>query len=512
MTTTAEVIIIGAGISGLSAAKLLHEQGVDVIVLEARDRVGGRTYTVRDPAFKYTDLGGAYIGPTQRRVARLAKELGLEFYKVYDDQKYILQIGTLRQIFSGMLPITFNPINILDLLNVFKKLDSMSRQVPVDAPWNAAKASVWDTMTFKDFLDKTCWTNYAKEIYSMSSRLAVTAEPHEISLLWYVWYINSAQGFLRLFSTTDGGQERKFVGGSMQLSERMADILKDRVHLSSPVVRLEQTDTGVKAYTASGDVISANYVISAMPQAILNSVAFTPPLPPLKLQLIQRMPMGSVIKTMIFYKTTFWRDLGFAGVVASPRGPVIFCMDDTKPDGSFPCIIGFITAERAREFSKLNMEQRKWVVAKQYAESFKSPEFLNPVYYIDKNWMEEKYSGGCYVSTLPPGVMTSYGPAIREPWLRLHFAGTESATCWAGYMEGAVQSGERAAREILNVMGKISFSEIWQDEAPSPDFPEAELGSSWIRVVPSVGTFITFSTFAVLGLGALITQRFLRKI
>ncbi|KAK2154325.1 hypothetical protein LSH36_271g07045 [Paralvinella palmiformis] len=408
-------------IFSLSAAKLLVE-GYDlkVVVLEARDRVGGRTWTVEDPDYGYTDIGGAYVGPTQRRVFRLAKELGVETYYVNQKEKTILNIKGTFMKYHGTIPPVLNPIKAMDLNNVQHVLNKLA------------------------------------------------------------------------------SQERKFIGGAMQLSTKMAVRLGDRVKLGHRVVSVEQTNSGVLVTCANGQKFKSHYVISGMPQVLLNQVTFDPPLSPMMLQMIQRMPMGSIIKTMMFYKTAFWKEKGVCGEMVTDRGPVLYCVDDTKPDGSHPCIMGFILANHARELANMTPEQRKDAIIHHYAKMFNDKRFLQPLNYVEKNWAEEEYSGGCYVSVMPPGVLTSFGHIIRDPHGRVHFAGTECATYWAGYMEGAIQSGERAAREVLCLLNKINESDIDQEEPLLAEFPEHPVNVTIIEhMLPSVSSFL-WCTGAVL--------------
>ena len=228
-TTSAEVVVIGGGISGLCAAKLLYESyGVDVVVLEARDRVGGRTHTLEDPRIKYTDLGGAYTGPTQDRILRVAKELGIETYKVYDEGKIVEYLDGKRRLFSGDLS-SWNPLAILDYYNSINKMDKMCDEIPLKSPWEAPKALEWDRMTVKEFLDKICWTTYAKKRMSQAFHDAMAAETWNMSLLHYLWYLKSADGLLRIAGVENAGQERKFAGGSQQISNRIKDKLGERV-------------------------------------------------------------------------------------------------------------------------------------------------------------------------------------------------------------------------------------------------------------------------------------------
>lgn len=229
MERPVEVIVIGGGISGLCAAKLLAlEHGISVTVLEARNRVGGRTNTLEDPKFKYTDLGGAYVGPTQNRILRVAKELGVQTYKVYNQGNTVELLDGKRRVFAGDVS-TWNPIAILDYYNMIRVLDKMGEEIPLDQPWNAPKATEWDSMTVKEFLDKTCWSGYTKKRMAQVYNDAMAAEPEDMSLLYYLWYLKSGHGVLRVAAIEDAGQERKFMGGSQQISNRIKDKLGDRV-------------------------------------------------------------------------------------------------------------------------------------------------------------------------------------------------------------------------------------------------------------------------------------------
>ncbi|XP_032226643.2 amine oxidase [flavin-containing] isoform X2 [Nematostella vectensis] len=482
---TKDVLVIGAGISGLRAATILQEKyGLDVIVLEARDRVGGRTHTLEDPSFKYCDIGGAYIGSTQTRVNSLVEELGLELFKVnadgYDVEHYlgkrVLKKGALASWGSSFL-------GSLDANNMWQLLDEMCHQVPLEGPWLANKAEEWDTMTLKQFLDQTCWTQ-------------------------------AGGGTVRNMEFNDGGaQEYKVLGGSQSICVKMAEKLgSDRIIFNSDVIHIDQTSDVTTITCANGLSYKAKYVIATVPSSLLNRIRFTPNLPALKFQGAQRTPIGSVIKVIMFYEKAFWREKGLSGFFNSDIGPVEDGLDDTKPDGSHPAIMGFVAGDWARKFTTFPEEERKRLICEQYQTIFDSPEALKPIRYFEKDWMSDKYAGGCYVGTFPPGVLTRYGKVMRDPFGRVHFAGTLTASMWVGYMDGAVESGERVAIEVAEMFGKVSAVEVAcrSHDLLASEYPFMEYSFTEKHLMPSVPGFL--AGMSVVGLGGLVLAAYVMHI
>ncbi|XP_061647757.1 amine oxidase [flavin-containing] isoform X3 [Phyllopteryx taeniolatus] len=480
---TYDVIVVGGGISGLSAAKLLLESGLSPVVLEARDRVGGRTFTTRNKETKWVDLGGAYVGPTQNRILRLAKQYGVETYKVNEQERLVHYVDGKSSSFKASFPPMWNPVVKLDFTNLFRTLDQMGSEIPRDAPWKAPRAEEWDKMSMRQLIENVCWTSAARRFATLFVNVNVTSEPHEVSALWFLWYIKQSGGTMRIFSTTNGGQ--------------------------------------------------AKYVIVATPPGLNLKMHFNPELPPLRNQLIHRVPMGSVIKCMVYYKENFWRKKGeehkggrtrrslFFPILFSAPGlcgsmvieeegaPIGLTLDDTKPDGSVPAIMGFILARKCRRLCGLTKEERFKRICESFSRVLGTEEALHAIHYEEKNWCEEEYSGGCYTAYFPPGILTQFGRVLREPVGRLYFAGTETATEWSGYMEGAVQAGERAAREILCTMGKIHRSQIWQTEPESEDVPARPFPTSfWDRNSPSVGGLLKLAgAFALLSAAGVLAYK-----
>jgi monoamine oxidase len=462
-----DVVVIGGGLSGLSAALYLQKGGAKVVVLEARDRVGGRTCTQEVDGLP-CDVGGAYVGPTQDRVLRIAKDLGIDTYCVNMKGKSVLNVEGKLSHYEGTVP-SLPFLSLLDLNHLIRASTELSETIPPDQPWNAPNAATWDKMTVDQWIQQVGFTSTAKTVYGGGAASVLCSEASEISFLYWLWYVRCAHGLKRLVDTENGAQERKFIGGSQSISDALAKQL-GCVRLGRAVNKIQWTESGAEVRTSEGESYTAKYVIVALAPALYNRLGFEPPLPEHKAQLAQHMPMGSIIKTIMFYKTAFWRDKGLNGTSFNDSGPVIYTLDDCEEDGSHPALMGFVLANSARGWSQVSEQDRMQAICQQYALIFQSEEALYPIKYVEKNWSAEEFSGGCYVGVMGPQVMTQFGKFIREPVGPIHFAGTETATNWAGYMDGAVQAGERAAHEILT----RQRAEEGSGSEPLPPFQEIE--------------------------------------
>jgi monoamine oxidase len=203
----------------------------------------------------------------------------------------------------------------------------------------------------------------------------------------------------------------------------------------------------VTAYTDT-HTINAKQAIVTGPPAITGLIRYEPDLPPLRAQLLQRLPQGSAIKCEAVYPTPFWRDHGLAGQVTSDTGPIKITFDNTPPDGSPGVLLGFVEGHNARVFTTLGDAERQAQAIACFVRYF-GQQAANPIGYIEMNWAAEPWTRGCYGGFTPPGVLTDYGTAIKAPVGRIHWAGAETSEYWNGYMDGAVRSGERAAVEVL---------------------------------------------------------------
>jgi monoamine oxidase len=445
------VVVVGAGLAGLVAALTLIAAGVETVVLEARDRVGGRTYTRVSSTGVLLDLGGQWVGPTQHRMLALAEELGCTTFKTYDSGQNVEYHNGARHTYSGAIP-TVDPLASADVIEAMLSLNMMANAVPLEAPWNAPDADSWDAQTVATWLVANVPSAGARQLLTLGVEAVFSAEPRDLSLLHFLFYVHSAGGLMDLLGVTGGAQERRFVEGAQSVANKLAAALGERVLLDAPVHALRQDAHGVRV-EGDGVRVTAKRAIVALPPTLAGRLCYSPALPGYRDQLTQRMPMGTVYKVQCIYETPFWRDGGLTGQASSDSGAVRITFDNTPPDGAPGVLLGFIEGDEGRAWGRRSPEERRAAVLACLAAYF-GERAAQPIEYVEQSWAEEEYTRGCYAGYMPPGVWTTYGEALREPIGRLHWAGTETATVWNGYMDGAVQSGERAAAEVIEALGE----------------------------------------------------------
>jgi monoamine oxidase len=448
-----DVVVVGAGLAGLAAAADLVARGHSVTVLEARDRVGGRTLNAALGKGRVVEVGGQWVGPTQDRLLARARKLGIKTFATYNEGQTLLHWDGQRTPFPAASPLPpFPGATVAEVIGLIGRIDADAATVPVDRPWAAPRAREWDAQTAETWKLQNIADAGTRKVFDLVVQSVWAAEPADLSMLYLLWYVAQAGNaatpgsLARLTSTAGGAQERRFVGGSQRVSIEMARRLGRRVVLGAPVGAIEHDRDGVVVH-AGRHAVRARHVIVAVPPTLAGRIAYDRPLPATRDQLTQRMPMGSVIKCLAVYDKPFWRADGLSGQVQSDTGPMKLTYDNSPPGGRPGVLLGFIEGHEARALTRRAPGERARVVAAEFARYF-GARAGRPRRLILKDWAEEPWSRGCYEAFAPPGVLTEYGSALREPVGRIHWAGTETATHWVGYMDGAVSSGERAAREV----------------------------------------------------------------
>lgn len=440
--------VVGAGFAGLTAALRLTQAGRSVAVLEARDRVGGRTFTETLPDGTWIDRRGAWIGPGQDRIKALMNEFGIAEYKQNFEGDALMVVDGKKHRYSGTIPWSMSPWAVANLGAGLLEVTQMCKAVPGEAPWTAKKAAAWDRISLGEWLHRNVPSAQAREMLDMAIGGLYTSASSEVSLLWALHQMGSGGGPNFVISSKGGSQDARVHGGMGAISARMAAELVGALHLSQPVYLIGQDDDGVTVH-AESMTVRADRVIIAVPLAVADRIAHQPLLPVDRAFLQQRVPSGAVLKISVLYDTAFWRADGFCGQSAAPGTPATLTIDACT-DTAVPGIMCVITEGRvARRITGLGADERRSLVIAELADRF-GPKAATPLSYHEQNWTTDRYSGGGMIGHAPPGVLTEFGPALRTPCGRVHWAGTESSAVMCGWIDGAVRSGERAAAEVLS--------------------------------------------------------------
>lgn len=438
--------VVGAGFAGLTAAYRLKQAGHSVALLEARDRVGGRTFTVTRDDGAWIDRGGAWIGPGQDRIYALMNEFGVPEYKQHNDGDAMMIVGGKKHRYGGTIPWTVSPWAVANLGLGLASIEKMTKSIPREAPWEATKAHEWDRISIGQWIEKNSMSKEAAEMLDMAFAGLYTSAASETSLLWGLLQTASAGGLTFAISGKGGSQDARPVGGMGALHRPMVAELGDALHLSQPVRQIAQDDDGV-TISAADLTVRARRVIVAIPLAIATSIHYEPMLPVDRAFLHQRIPSGAVIKTSIFYDEPFWRADGLSGQSAAPNSPATLTIDACTDTGD-PGIMCVITeGPAARRLTKLDEAEQKSILIGEVVDRFGS-KAKSPQEFHLQNWTVDRYSGGGMIGHAPTGVLTEYGYTLREPCGRIHWAGTESSAVMCGWIDGAIRSGERAAAEV----------------------------------------------------------------
>ncbi|KAF9698547.1 hypothetical protein EKO04_003913 [Ascochyta lentis] len=459
LTESVDVVVVGAGLSGLTAARDLLNGGKTVLVLEARDRVGGKVFNQPLSNGGITEVGAEFVGPTQDKVLKMILDLGLKTLMTYNIGKSVLWRNNTRFVYSpdpqlgGAPPVA--DLSLGQIAVAQAQLDSWAAELNTSAPWSHPKATVWDAQTFDQFLDDYASHPDAKVVLTTACKAIFAAEPRELSLLYVIAYIAAAGNettvgtLARLTAVQDAGQEQRVEGGTGLIPTQLAKTIGlDHVVLNAAVSSIHK-DNEIYTIASRAGTIRAKKVVLAMAPPLLRQISFEPPLPSDRQYLNEHTKMPTLGKGIAIYSTPFWRTHeNLSAQVVSDTGSVRVTFDSSPSDASFGAILGFILGDEMRALDKLTPKQSQELITSDYVRYF-GQAAMNVTEFVLYRWDLEEWSRGGPTAVAPPNVLSKYGVSLRQSVGGLHFAGTETSEFWTGYMDGAIRSGERVAREIL---------------------------------------------------------------
>lgn len=436
-----DVIVVGAGFAGLSAARELTKRGHDVVVLEGRDRVGGRSYTTTVAGVP-VDLGATFIGPTQDTVIALAAELGCATVPTYSRGKNLIRWHGKVRSYRSTIP-KLSLIELLDVSRMQWRFERLSRLIPVTDPWAAPAAQRLDQKSLEGWLRAVHASASTRNLMAIMARVTWGCEPSDVSMLHAVRYVKAAGGLGRMLDVKGGAQQDRFPAGTQPLAERIAADLGDRVSIADPVRRITRDGSGYVVESEKGRRSAAAVVLAIAP-AHRAAITFDPALPDGYDTLVSHWPQGSLSKAYAAYDKPFWRADGFSGEALSDEGPVFITFDVSPGDDGPGVLLGFVDA---RNFDALDPEVRRERAVGCFATLF-GDKAAHPIDYVDHCWGTEPFAPGGPTAAVPPGAWVDHGRHLRKPVDGIFWAGTETADEWTGFLEGAVRSGRRAAAEV----------------------------------------------------------------
>ncbi|MDV3128679.1 FAD-dependent oxidoreductase [Mycobacterium sp. 21AC1] len=448
------VVVVGAGLAGLTAAVDLATAGADVTVLEARDRVGGRMHGVGMSGV-VADGGAAYLGVRHTELLALIREHGLDVASTAMTGDSTFLMSDHRTTTASRVP----PLDAVALGELFDRLEDLVGQVRTDAPWQSRQAGRLDRMSAARWLAEEIRHPDAGTFFPLFIGEMMAADPTAISALHMAFYLRSGGGIRYLNAFEGGAQQWRIDGGAHLLTLALARRLGDRVRLGHPVCAIKQ-DAGEVVVQTVPDVAHtcseyrADQVVVAIPPLLAQRIEFRPAL---------RMPRataatgrGCAVKVHLSYPTPMWRESGLSGWSVSSAGPLLSTVDDSPPDGSAGVLTGFVTGAAASAFSALSAAEQREAVLAHTRVLF--PQLPPPTQCTVTDWLAEKYSRGCYAALFGPGDWLRLGPSLTAPHGRVHWAGTETSLEFFGLMEGAIRSGRRVAAELIHGTEQVTVS------------------------------------------------------
>jgi monoamine oxidase len=434
------VVVVGAGLAGLTAAAGLTAHGIETTILEARDRVGGRTHGIEVGPGAWVDAGAAYLGDRHTELIALMTALGLTTTRttMAGASRFALGAG------DDTRPGRFPPLNAVALGEMFDRLTDLTSAVRADAPWLTPDADLLDKLTVAEWAQRYLSHPDARLFLPLFLGEMMAADPADVSVLHMAFYLRSGGGIRYLTAFAGGAQPDRIAGGAHQLCQGLAARLRDRVRLADPVRAIHQDEDGVTVYSAGGES-RCGAVVVALPPSLADAIDYRPGLPLPRAS--EQTGRGCALKVHIVYPAPLWRDNGLSGWSVNAAGPLLSTVDDSPADGGVGVLTGFVTGSEAYRFAALSADDQRESAVAQVEQLF--PQLPPPIGLHVTDWVNEEYSQGCYAALFGPGDWVRHGPHLTTPHHHVHWAGTETSTEYFGLMEGAIRSGHRVVSEIL---------------------------------------------------------------
>ncbi|WP_128977739.1 flavin monoamine oxidase family protein [Streptomyces roseicoloratus] len=443
--TTVDVVVVGAGFAGLSAAERLVSTGRSVLVVEGRDRVGGRSFSGEVAGVK-VDLGATWVARRHTAIRDLANRMGCTTTGQFDQGRNVLWMAGRRRTYSGTIP-KVSPATLVDMARMQTAVNKLVATIDMDAPWDTPGAGRLDAISFGEWLDRKNALPSTRALMTIVSKVQWGCAPGDVSLLHVLRYIRAAGGLDHMLDVEGGANEDRFVETTQEIAKRLAERLGDRVRLDTPVRRVTQDDDGVTVHTDSGEIRAGYAIVTAAP-AHRAAIAFEPALPEQAEGLTRTWRMGALSKAFVAYEKPFWRVDGLSGEAVTDTGTVFITFDVSPGPGGPGVLMAFCDP---RVFDGFAPGTRRDLVVRQLVDLY-GPQARNPIDYVDHCWGSEPFAPGGPHPAAGPHATVSYGKALTAPHGRVHWAGTETAGEWAGTMNGAVLAGQRTAERVLGLL------------------------------------------------------------
>ncbi len=440
-----DVVVVGAGFAGLSAAERLVSTGRSVLVVEGRDRVGGRSFSGEVAGVK-VDLGATWVSPRHTAIRDLAGRVGCTTTEQFAQGRNVLWMAGRRHTYSGTIP-KVSAAALVDIARLQMAVDKLLATIDVNAPWKTPGADRLDAISFGEWLDRKMALPNTRALMTVISKVQWGCTPGDVSLLHVLRYIRAAGGLNHMLDVEGGANQDRFAETTQEIAKRVAEQLGNRVQLETPVRRITQNDNGVTVHTDSGEILARYAIVTAAP-AHRATIEFEPALPEQAEGLTRTWPMGALSKAFVAYEKPFWRADGLSGEAVTDTGTVFITFDVSSAHGGPGILMTFCDP---RVFDGFDPATRRDLVIRQLVDLY-GPQARTPIDYADHCWGTEPFAPGGPHPATGPHATVSYGKALTEPHGRVHWAGTETAGEWAGTMNGAVLAGQRTAECIHTLL------------------------------------------------------------